>query len=185
MSDKLSVVKKAVKSSFVLKFLITLLFNGLVAIGAFSYREVTNTFSPSIGWRKFTDLFGGFGGLVLIVVVICIVLGIAAYATSAKHTSNRHRLGGKIAVIAGFIACLIWGPSIVDSLSTGKAVALLAFLGAVMLEVWIEEMFAKRAIRRAEKAVAEKITAKQAEEAAAAATLPATTPVSIATATTP
>jgi hypothetical protein len=185
MSDKFSVIKKVAKSSFVLKFLITLFFNALIAIGALSYREAANTFSPSIGWRKFTDLFGGLGKMIVIVIVISLMLLIVAYATSVKHTSNRHRFGSKVALVGVLFACMFWGHLIVENFPVEKFIALLVFLGVVLLEVLIEEMFAKRAIRRAEKAVAEKIATKEEEEAAAAATLPATTPVPAATATTP
>lgn len=123
---------------------LNLLFTAVGAIVFLSYVPLTNDFTLGRGWRTFTQIFGGFGGVVVSFLVIMGVLAAVVCAVNAELPKTIHRWAMGSALLVIIILAALFGRSIVEMLFTGNTVFIIVFLGLVAVESAIEWWFARR-----------------------------------------
>lgn len=125
-----------------------LCFNALAVIAALSYVPITKDFVMGRGWRTFTELFGGFGGVAVSFGVMLVVVGIVVYAVNAQLPRAYHRWIAGIALVAVIVLAAVFGRSLIEMLFAGNTAFIVVFMAIVAVESAAEWWYARRKLTR-------------------------------------
>lgn len=135
---------KSTTAKFVTMFVITLLFDALIAIAAMGYSSTLGSWSLPRGWRNFSDLFGGVWAMLGTVVVLTLVVLFIAYAVRTNHRGTLRRVCVTLGLIAIVVLSALFGQKLMAGFLIGKLVTVIVILGIVLAETSIEYWLANR-----------------------------------------